>query len=142
MMNLLLNNMLMLGIIRIQDLNRLPPALTLRRIRTFDCKAAQQCRQRASLRVHTSLYQLLRAAQVWVPGNEVPRPGHGRDPEAKEEGVSVLGCPGFGALVGGYIGFVEGFALFFALDGALLLGRVLNVVGGGGAVGGDDGWVC
>jgi hypothetical protein len=35
--------------------------------------------------------------------------------------------------------FEEGFALALALDCALLLWCVLDVVGGGGAVGGDDG---
>jgi hypothetical protein len=70
----------------------------------------------------------------------VPRPGHGRDPEAEEQRVAVFRRPVFSALVAGFVGFVEGFALFFALDGALLFGGVLDVVGGGGAVSGYDGW--
>jgi hypothetical protein len=57
--DLLLNNMLMFGIVRVNNPDRLPSSLALCSIRTFNRKAAEQRRQCATLCVHTRLYQLL-----------------------------------------------------------------------------------
>ena len=139
MMNPLLNNMLMLGIIRIHHLNGLPPPPPLRRIRPLERKTRQQRRQRPSLRIHTRLDELLRAAQVGIAVDYCPGAGHGGDPEAEEERVAVLGGPFLGALEGGFVLFEEGCAALFALEFGFLLGVVLDVESCGGAVGGDDG---
>ena len=138
-MNPLLNNVLMCGIVGIQNLDSLPSSLSLRRICALQRKRRKQRRQRTALRIHTRLDELLRAAQVGVAVDYCPGAGHGGDPEAEEERVAVLGGPFLGALEGGFVLFEEGCAALFALEFGFLLGVVLDVESCGGAVGGDDG---
>jgi hypothetical protein len=47
--------------------------------------------------------------------------------------------PVFGALEAGFVGFVEGIALLLTLLKTLLFGSVFDVVGGGSAIGSNDG---
>lgn len=103
-MNPLLNQPLMLRIIRIHHLNRLPASLPLRGIIRLERKRAQQRRQRQSLRIHTRLHQLLGSTHIRGPVHEDPGPGHADDPETGQDRVSVLAGPGFGALEGGFVG--------------------------------------
>lgn len=137
-MNLLLNDVLVCRVIRIQNLDRLPPSLALRRVRALNRKRCKQRRQCTSLGVHTRLDKLLGAAQVRVAVDHCPGAGHRGDPEAKEQRVSVLGCPFFGALEAGLILLEEGCAVALALDFGPLLGVVFDVEFCGGAVRGDD----
>lgn len=102
-MNLLLNNVLVCGVVGIQDLDRLPPSLALRRIRALNRKRREEGSQCTSLGVHTRLDELLRAAQIRVAVDHCPGAGHGGDPEAEEQRVSVLGRPFFGALQAGLV---------------------------------------
>lgn len=139
MMHPLLNQMLMRRVIGIQHLNRLPPSLPLRRIRAFKSKARHESRQRRALRVHTCLHQLLTATEISIAVHQAPRPRHGGDPDAEQDGVPVVRGPFFRALDGGFVGFKEGLAFAFTLDGAFLFGCVFDVIGRGGAVGCDDG---
>ena len=137
-MDALLNDVLMRGIIRIQHLDRLPPTLTLGRIGALNRKARKQGSQRAALCIHTGLDELLGAAKVGVAVDHCPGTGHGGDPEAEEQRVAVLGGPFFGALEGSFVLLQQSCAVSLALDFGFLLGVVLNVVLSGGAVGSDD----
>jgi hypothetical protein len=138
MMNPLLNDVLVCRIIGIQNLDRLPPSLALRRITSLKRKTGQQRRQCTTLRIHTRLDELLGAAQVGVAVDHGPGAGHGSNPETEEQRVAVLGRPIFGALKSGFVLFEEGGAAPFALDFGFLLRVVLDVVLRGGAVGGND----
>ena len=137
-MDPLLDDVLMCGIVGIQNLDRLPPSLALSRITTLKRKTGQQRCQCTTLRIHTRLDELLGAAQVGVAVDHSPGAGHGSNPETEEQRVAVLGGPIFGALEGGLVLFEEGSAAPFALDFGLLLRVVLDVELRGGAVGGDD----
>jgi hypothetical protein len=138
MMNLLLDDVLVCRVVRIQDLDRLPPSLALRRIRALNRERREKRCQCTSLSVHTRLNELLGSAQVRVAVDHCPGAGHGGNPEAEEQRVSVLGCPFFGALYGGFVLLEECCAVALALDFGLLLGVVFDVVLCGGAVSGDD----
>lgn len=130
MMYPLLNQMLVLRIIGVEHLDRFPAPASLGRIISLNRKARKQRRQRRALRIHTRLDQFLRATQVPIAVDHVPRASHRSDPEAKEQRVPVFLGPFFCALQASLVGFEKGFAFAFTLDGALLLRGVFDVVGG------------
>lgn len=99
-MNSLLNHMLMLRIIRIQDLYRLPPALTLARVTHLERCRSKQHREGKPLGVDSCLDQLLRSGQVWVSPHESQRGANTGDPTGRDDGVSVLFTPILEALEG------------------------------------------
>jgi len=105
MMYPLLYQMLMCRIVRIQNLDSLPPALALVHIVGFKRKTRQQHSNSQALRIHTSLYQLLLTGQVFIPANETKRDGHRRDPGSEDDGVSVLLCPLLQSLTPGFRSF-------------------------------------
>lgn len=140
MVYLLLNEVLVFGVIWVDDLDRLPPALALGRVVGLEGEASQQRRERETLGVHTRLHQLVCAAHGGRAVDGDPGAGHGRDPEAEQDWVPVFRGPIGRALRGCLVGFVESIAACFTLKLALLLGVVLDVELCGGAVGGDDGY--
>lgn len=62
MMDSLLNEMLVLRVVRVNDLDCLPSALAFGRIVTLNGEAGQQRCQCTTLGIHTRLYQLLATA--------------------------------------------------------------------------------
>lgn len=138
MMNLLLDQMLMSWILRIQHHNRLPPSLPRALIAHLERRRRNQHGQRQALRVHPRLHQLLRLAQVRIASHQCQCDAHGRDPRRRDDGVAVFAAPGLGALEGGGLllqGF-EGQGGFVAVGARGVAGEL---EGARGAVGGDDG---
>ena len=68
----LLDDVLVLGIVGVDDLDRLPTSLALGRIAALEGKASEQRGESQALRIHTRRHQLLRAAEVPVPVYKVP----------------------------------------------------------------------
>lgn len=139
MMDLLLDVVLVLWIVRVYHLDRLPPPPSFRRISTLKREARQQRRQCETLGVHTRLDNLLAPAHG-AATDEGPGSRHRRDPETEQKRIPVLRRPVFRALEGGLVGFIEGFARAFAFEFALLVWVVRKVVVRGGTIGGEDGW--
>lgn len=137
MMNLLLNQMLMLRIIRVEHHNRLPPPLPLTRIPNLERRRRYQHRQRQPLRVNPSLHKLLRSTQIRIPPNKSQRNAHARDPAGRHNRIPVLPPPVLEPLE---VGFRRAHGIL--VEGcpvpvmSLRIPRVLVVAGG--AVGGDD----
>lgn len=134
MMDPLLNNPLMVRIIRIQHLHRLPPPLTSPQIIPLERKTRNQHRQRQPLRVHPRLHELLLAREVRVTSYETEGNRHAGHPAAEDNGVALLRDPGFGALGGASFG-VEGVELGFALVDVAGVGVAVALEVAGKAIG-------
>jgi len=125
MVDLLVDNMLVRGIIRVYNPHRLPPALPLPLITNLEDRGSDQYRHRQPLRVHSSLHQLLLSAEVGVPAHETEGEGHAGDPAGADDRVAVLFAPGHEALIGGFLGVA-----FSALAGGFVFVAIVWVAGG------------
>jgi len=136
-MNLLLNHMLVLGIIRIQNHDRLPPAAALIHIADLQRGRGNQHGQRQPLRVHSRLHQLLGRGEEFVAVDQRQRDADRGYPGGGYDGVAVLARPVFGFLEGAFVGAQR---VLLDAGGVFVVARGLAVEfeAAGGAVGGDD----
>jgi len=125
MVDLLVDNMLVRGVIRVYNPHRLPPALPLPLITNLEDRRGDQYRHRQPLRVHSSLHKLLLSAEVGVPADETEGEGHAGDPAGADDGVAVLFAPVHEALIGGFLGVA-----FCALAGGFVFVAFVWVAGG------------
>ena len=80
MMDPLLDQVLVLRIIRIQHLDRLPPPLPLARIADLKRRRRDQHRQRQPLCINPRLHEFLRLAQIRISSHQSQRDAHRRNP--------------------------------------------------------------
>jgi len=89
--NLLLNHVLVTWVVGVQDLDSLPSALAGTLVLGFQCQTGNDNGEGQTLRIYTSLDELLLACDVWVAADNGERGSHGGDPGPKHNAVAVLG---------------------------------------------------
>ena len=139
MMDLLVNHVLVRGIIRIQNLDSLPPTLTLIPVSNFKSSRDDEDGDGDTLRVDTSLHQLLLAGEIRVPAHQRQRSCHCSDPRAEDDWITILSAKVLYALR-------DGFGLFKCCPGTLVLILIFRLGIAGPLegtrvlVGSDDSW--
>jgi len=140
MVNSLLNHMLVCRVIRIQNLDCLPPSLAILCVRSLECERRHENSQCRALRVHTCLYEFLWSGEVGIAVNHCEGADHGCKPKAEYDWVSVVLCPFLCALECCGLSFQLRFLRVFSFQKLFLLRCVFNVVGSGGAICRNDGY--
>ncbi len=137
-MDPLLDDMLVLRIIRIQDLDRLPPPPPLGGIPHLEGCRGNQHRHRQPLGIDPGLHQLLRLGQVRAPTHDRQRDDHRRGPTGRHDRVSVLAAPILELGKGGLAG-ADRFEIRRGPVAVLACRVTGSLVASGRAVGLDDG---
>ena len=145
-MHLLLNQVLVRRIIRVQHLDRLPTTNALVQILALQRQTRHNDSQRQTLCVHPGLHQLLLARQVAVAADEAQRRAHAGDPRSEHDSISVVRGPVLGPLRGGLLllqraGRARGcicVLLFRVPRGLVVAGVGVGADNGGECAGGDD----
>jgi hypothetical protein len=117
--NLLLNDVLVGRVVRVEDLDGLPAALALVLVLGLECQTGDDNSQSQTLSVDTSLDELLLTTKVGVAADDTESSGDGGDPRAKDDTVAVLVSPVHCALRKRLL------RLEFFLEGLLLVGVAL-----------------
>jgi len=137
-MDLLLNDVLVSRVIRVEDLDSLPSALALVLVLGLERQTGNNDSQCQTLSVDTSLDELLLTTEVGVAADNAKSTDDGSDPRAKDDTVAVLVSPVHCTLRKGLLRlelFLDGLLLvgvaLFGMAGSLVLARV--------AIGLDDG---
>lgn len=136
--DLLLDVVRVSGVVRVENLDRLPAAGTLVRIVGLERETGQEHRERQTLGVDTSLHQLLLAAKVWVTRDDGEGAAHGSQPCGKNDRVTVLFGPVLQLLELCLARLEQLCILLLFLLETFLLWVVFDVESAGSAVGSDD----
>lgn len=118
-MNLLLNDVLVSRIVRVENLDGLPAALALVLVLGLECQTSNDNSQSQTLSVDTSLNELLLTTKVRVAADNTESSSDGSDPRTKDDTVTVLISPlhcAFGKRL---------LRLELVLEGLLLIGVAL-----------------
>jgi hypothetical protein len=91
--NLLLNDVLVGRVVRVEDLDGLPAALALVLVLGLESQTGNNNSQSQTLSVDTSLDELLLTTKVRVAADDTESSGDGSDPRAKDDTVAVLVSP-------------------------------------------------
>lgn len=92
-MDLLLNDVLVSRIIRVENLDSLPAALALVLVLGLECQTGDDNSQSQTLSVDTSLDELLLTTKVRVAADDTKSSSDGSDPRAEDDTVAVLISP-------------------------------------------------
>jgi hypothetical protein len=117
--NLLLDDVLVGRVVRVEDLDGLPAALALVLVLGLECQTGDDNSQSQTLSVDTSLDELLLTTKVGVAADDTESSGDGGDPRAKDDTVAVPVSPVHCALRKRLL------RLEFFLEGLLLVGVAL-----------------
>ncbi|KAL2287953.1 hypothetical protein FJTKL_04718 [Diaporthe vaccinii] len=93
LMDLLLDQVLVLGVVGVNHHDCLPPALARLGVTRLKGRGSDQDGQRETLGVDTGLDELLGGAQVLVAAHDGQREGHGGNPGGEDDRVAVLPAP-------------------------------------------------
>lgn len=92
-MDLLLNQVLVLGVVGVNDHDGLPATLAGLGVTCLEGGGGDQHGQRETLGVDTGLDKLLGSAQVLVTADDGQSDGHGGNPGREDDRVAVLAAP-------------------------------------------------